>query len=210
MEHFIFFHPQYLATERQDLINRHRNSAERHGYIVLAENGLDRVGLNDHLTIVGHTYAPTINEEENLDDTGEFIHGQHANQIVDLLRNNGLRHSPSILSLECCHAGTRNGIGETLSAQPFLRNTLIECCTGPVGRSIHGNIQADSLGRQCLSNTNWRLVRNGETVREFPHNTLQFSEYTLGIVTQPITIESPDIAPELSPTSRLHAGLFSL
>lgn len=188
MRRYIWFHPQYIEDEKlnQWVIRGQINNALSHGYTVLTSNKLHKVGVCDHLTIVGHS---TLQRCDN--DSGFYYEGENAAQSLQTLQAFGLKKAPKILSLEICKAGIDKGFAHDLSQQFFFRNTVIEANPGSIGRNpgtIHWGFEKDDFGRVVLHSKNhlWRFFLSGKLVVSKPHNRYDLLETVNALLSKDI------------------------
>ena len=130
MKQYIWFHPLYVLETSDSLIKGQMNNAKKNNYIVLQEQELTQVRATDHLTIAGHSTPPKGGAGDEEDDSGFYIQGETADQLVKRLVRSGLGFAPKILSLETCKAAVENGIARNLSIHPFFKNSFIEANPG--------------------------------------------------------------------------------
>ena len=174
MNRYIWYHPLYIKQDQQKSLNAkcapgQIRNAQEYGYIYLSENQLNKVGINDHLTIVGHSSVG------DLVDDGLTLQGDNAEALVKRLKRSGLQVAPKILSLESCKVGINNGLGFKLSSNIFFRNSIIEASDSSVGRNpgfINWNgFKLDSFGRILLKEelSLWKIIFRGKLFSSFRH-----------------------------------------
>nr|WP_238148693.1 hypothetical protein [Legionella pneumophila] len=162
MKRYIWFHPSYVSESAEATLLGQKTNAKDHGYILLNSHELGQVTWEDHLTIMGHSSLATTPS----DDTGLYMQGDTAIDLIDRLTTNGLKEAPKILSLESCQAGIPGGLAQQLSRSPFFKYTLIEGNLSGVGRKPREtlwNFPTDSLGRAVLKldNSPWMFYLGG-------------------------------------------------
>jgi hypothetical protein len=177
MKQYIWFHPTYTRKSNYNLINGQKKNADHHGYIVLHSNDLSRVTAKDHLTLVGHTTAPFAVLQSG-SDTGYYIQGDNAQNLIKDLLALDLRCAPKLLTLECCRAGIATGLAQQLSKQDFLKYSMIEAYTGAVGRNpgnVSWSMPTDQFGRAVLSEegNHWMLYFRDQNVAAYRHGSVE-------------------------------------
>lgn len=184
MKQYIWFHPLYVNETSPCTVAGQTTNALNNNYIVLSEKDLHNICATDHLTIVGHSTAPKdlLQDEDEDTDTGLFIQGETAAQCVDRLKSAGLSVPPKILSLECCKAGVRNGLAETISSHAFFQNSLIESTNGSVGRNPGKakwpSFPLDSFGRALLhsKSSQWIFFHREQIIATRQHGDYQLQD----------------------------------
>ncbi|HHF7347322.1 TPA: hypothetical protein ACPSKE_000482 [Legionella feeleii] len=212
MKQYIWFHPLYIKETAKATVEGQMRNAEKHGYVVLGEKELNKVSAEDHLTIVGHSFAPKLSVESDigagtpqvksleinselaedsvqLDDPGFYIQRETAEQSVKRLQQAGLKKAPRVLSLECGMAAVRNGIAEQLSVHRFFINTIIEANANGIGRNpgnIHWTMHEDSFGRVVIKEheSPWIFLLAGAQVAKCNHGDYQIEEVISTILKQ--------------------------
>lgn len=181
MKQYIWFHPLYiLETSKSTFLGQMRNAIKNH-YTVLDETELHKVSSGDHLTIVGHSTAPKVSLDKNVDN-GLYIQGETAPQLVHRLKQSGLKKAPTVLSLESCHTGIEEGIALKLSIHPFLNNTLIEASSSGIGRNPGnvkwGGMTVDIFGRVLLNASKhpWIFLLSGKIIATHQHGKYKLDE----------------------------------
>lgn len=182
MNQYIWYHPAYIAGEtdrgKRYIVEGQIQEAIRFGYTQLSGNELHRVTADDHLTLVGHSCGPSNDleeKEDSDDDTGKYMQGETAEDILARLKDDGLTASPAILSLECCHAAVQDGLAEQLSRLSFFQQTLIEAHVSGVGRhwkpGPNGGFAIDTYGRKVIFMADglWHFYLAGNLVKRAEH-----------------------------------------
>ncbi|HAT8357570.1 TPA: hypothetical protein GDD45_12845 [Legionella pneumophila] len=177
MKRYIWFHPSYVSESAEATLLGQKTNAKDHGYILLNSHELGQVTWEDHLTIMGHSSLATTPS----DDTGLYMQGDTAIDLIDRLTTNGLKEAPKILSLESCQAGIPGGLAQQLSRSPFFKYTLIEGNLSGVGRKPREtlwNFPTDSLGRAVLKldNSPWMFYLGGVLVGRLIHDTYKIKD----------------------------------
>ncbi|HDV6633023.1 TPA: hypothetical protein RJX14_001824 [Legionella pneumophila] len=177
MKRYIWFHPSYVSESAEATLLGQKTNAKDHGYILLNSHELGQVTWEDHLTIMGHSSLATTPSE----DTGLYMQGDTAIDLIDRLTTNGLKEAPKILSLESCQAGIPGGLAQQLSQSPFFKYTLIEGNLSGVGRKPREtlwNFPTDSLGRAVLKpdNSPWMFYLGGFLVGQLIHDTYKIKD----------------------------------
>ncbi len=186
MRQYIWYHPLYVLEAPGHTTHGQRDNAIKNKYVVLQENELHQVNATDHLTIVGHSTPPKVTLDE--EDTGLYIQGETAGQIVDRLMRSGLRFAPKVLTLECCKAGVIGGIAQKISTHPFFKNCVIEANASSIGRNpgtIHwGGMTEDIYGRVVLhaAKSPWLFLLRGQSVASHLHGTYTIQDVIETIV----------------------------
>lgn len=203
MQHYIWFHPNYVQDSDEDLISGQKKDAQRYNYIILTDSELHKVTSSDHLTIVGHTTEPNADEEDEQRDTGSYIQGESAVECIKHLRQLGLRCGPKILSLEACYAGIKEGIAQQLSKDLLFKYSLIEANTHAVGRNYGAiwMLATDYLGRAIINpqKSMWVFYLQGYELQRSAHGS-----YELGQVLE--QLELPQFQQRFF--SNYHPGCF--
>lgn len=172
MKRYIWFHPSYVLKSAESTLLGQQANVKSYGYILLNDQELEKVTWEDHLTVIGHSSRNTT----PAGDTGLYMHGDTAIDLVERLTTNGLKETPKILSLECCRAGIPGGLAWQLSRSPFFKYTLIEANLNSVGRrprETQWNFPTDSLGRAVFKRDDspWMFYLGGRLVGRFTHDT---------------------------------------
>ncbi|BCA93941.1 hypothetical protein TUM19329_03020 [Legionella antarctica] len=168
MKKYIWYHPLYVLETPGQVLNGQKANAIRNNYVILNANELYKVSNADHLTLVGHSTSPGLTQDGG--DTGLYLQGETAIQIVDRLTKSGLYCAPKVLSLECCRAALKDGIAQKLSAHPFFKNSIIEANTSGIGRNPGnagwGEMAEDIFGRVVINAVKnpWLFLLRGFTV----------------------------------------------
>ncbi len=190
MKSYIWFHPKYIAKEDRDVWEGQQENAVRTGYVALGEHELHKVKASDHLTVVGHSTPPKSSDKEDEEDTGHFIQGETASKFLRRLTYSGLSVPPKILSLECCQAGIADGLAYKLSKTPFMRNTIIEACTGGIGRETKhtkfSGFTFDVFQRviKAKETRPWKFYLAGKRVAAFAHASYALEDAIRSIVSR--------------------------
>lgn len=172
MKRYIWIHSSYALESAESTLIRQQTNAKEHGYTLLNDQELGQVTWEDHLTVMGHSSSkadPSV-------DTGLYMEGDTALDLIRRLTANGLKEAPKILSLESCRAGIPGGLAQQLSQSPFFKHTLIEANLSSVGRNpmeTQWNFPTDSLGRAVLKldNSPWMFYLGGFLIGRLTHDT---------------------------------------
>jgi hypothetical protein len=172
---YIWYHPFFTKYTEGYLLESHQRNAIKHGYHILAENELYRVSFNDHLTLVGHSSSDAAGDKK---DAGKYMHGELAHELAETLVTCGLTTAPKILSLECCEAGSDDGLAFDLSRLAFFKFVFIETCVAGIGRKpdkVKWNLKEDGYGRAIMGTgageLPWRLLFNGIELARYQHDS---------------------------------------